>query len=140
MPQFIESRIFNVIFSSQLCNHPGRLPLPGTKVSEKTFRTKFDFLIPPPFFSMKRLYFQKGPIFWPITIRNREYTMQAVKEMEINSEQYNGMLPHTSLEKTIKIIQKQLLPLKSSDCFLLRVEQKVDIQVGKGKGILYRRV
>lgn len=60
--------------------------------------------------------------------------MQAVGEMENNSEQYNGVLPHTSLEKTIKIIhQKQLLILKSSDCFLLQAEQKVDIQVGEGK-------
>lgn len=67
--------------------------------------------------------------------------MQAVGEMGNNSEQYTGMLPHTSLEKTIKIIhQKQLLPLESSECFLLQVEQKVDTQVGRGKGILYKRV
>lgn len=63
--------------------------------------------------------------------------MQAVGEMENNSEQYNGMLPHTSLEKTIKIIhQKQLLPLKSSDCFLLQAEQKV----GSKERNLVRRV
>lgn len=65
--------------------------------------------------------------------------MQAVGEMENNAQQHNGMASTHLLEKTIKTIhQMQLPPLKSSECFLLQVEQKVDIQVGRGKGILYR--